>query len=329
MYLTTTTARVRASVAGSAGIHCTANWIDFEAGQPFEPGSTNTILANNATTDLVGSPAAGKVRRVRNFMLRNTHGSDIGSVTIINTDGTTAVQPYSAVLAPGATLQYVDELGFAQQNRLVSTDPNFANKIIGTAIIDPSVQLRNMQLAGNIAATPTNITVSIARCSLFIPRVGLEVNRLRWYGVGSTTNVYRVAIYRLSDLARITAETPIVTTADVFNETPLTVTLAAGVPYFLACSVNATGTVAGVGCVGGTVAATTGRIAVAPSAMPGFLFPGNALEEYKFQFAVTTGALPATAPTLAAQAAWAGGMPAFWLDNSTAGIGGPIEVPAI
>lgn len=37
---------------------------------------------------------------------------------------------------------------------------------------------------------------------------------------------------------------------------------------------------------------------------------------YFFQFAVTTGALPATALTPVASAAWAGGMPAFWLDNS-------------
>lgn len=36
------------------------------------------------------------------------------------------------------------------------------------------------------------------------------------------------------------------------------------------------------------------------------------------QFAVTTGALPATAATLAIQAAWTGGMPAFFLDNNNA-----------
>ncbi len=36
------------------------------------------------------------------------------------------------------------------------------------------------------------------------------------------------------------------------------------------------------------------------------------------QFAVTSGALPDPAATLAVQGAWTGGMPAFFLDNSNA-----------
>jgi hypothetical protein len=54
-----------------------------------------------------------------------------------------------------------------------------------------------------------------------------------------------------------------------------------------------------------------------PSARPGNLdadlgYVSSALG----QFAVTTGALPNPAATLAVAGAWTGGMPAFFLDNA-------------
>jgi hypothetical protein len=98
--------------------------------------------------------------------------------------------------------------------------------------------------------------------------------------------------------------------------TGLNLALTAGELYFIACSVNATGTTAGIGAVGGTVAATTGQIATAPESLPGKLQPSQGFaSNYFFQFAVTTGALPNPAATLAAQAAWTGGMPCFFLEN--------------
>lgn len=65
------------------------------------------------------------------------------------------------------------------------------------------------------------------------------------------------------------------------------------------------------------MAATTGQIQSTPSALPGSLTVNSGyLGTYAFQFAVTTGALPATAATPAAGAAWTGGVPAYWLDSA-------------
>jgi hypothetical protein len=96
----------------------------------------------------------------------------------------------------------------------------------------------------------------------------------------------------------------------------LGVALAAGVLYFVAVSVNTTGTTAGPAAMGATTAAGTGSIQTAPQSLPGNLAAGAGyLNGYEFQFATSGGALPATAPTLAAHAAaWTGGMPAFFLD---------------
>ena len=66
-----------------------------------------------------------------------------------------------------------------------------------------------------------------------------------------------------------------------------------------------------------TQAATTGQMQVLPKSFPGNLDIDLGYINGAFaQFAVTTGALPATAATIAVQGAWTGGFPAFWLDNA-------------
>jgi len=177
-----------------------------------------------------------------------------------------------------------------------------------------------MQRAGNVSPTPTGITTSVARIAYFKLPVNLVVNKIRYFGVGATTNVYRVAIYNGDTLARLTAELAFTTVLSTWGAagSGLALTLTAGQLYFIAVAVNATGTTAGVLAYGDTVTATTGMMAVLPKNWPGSLdvdvaaVPATA----HAQFAVTTGALPNPANTIAVQSAWAGGMPAFFLDNN-------------
>ena len=186
---------------------------------------------------------------------------------------------------------------------------------------DPAMMFRSMQMNGCVAPTPTAITASIARCCLFRPPANITVNKIRFYGVGATTGIYRVGIYRYSTLARLAVVNDFNTSANAWGSagSALGLALTAGVLYFVAVAVDTTGTTAGIAALGPTVAATTGRIATAPQSLPGNLdADAGYLDGYCFQFAVTTGALPDPAATLAAQAAWTGGMPAFFLDNNNA-----------
>ncbi len=178
--------------------------------------------------------------------------------------------------------------------------------------------LLDMMLNNPINATPTNIAITVARCAFFTLDTQLIVNKIRFFGVGALTNVYRVAIYRLSDLVRLTAELPFTTVAQAWGAAgaALNLTLLANTIYFIAVAVNATGTTAGVQCM----SSTTGRIGVLPTNWPGNLkinlVPPKIGGTGFCQFAVTAGALPNPANTLALQGAWTGGMPAFFLDNS-------------
>jgi hypothetical protein len=84
-------------------------------------------------------------------------------------------------------------------------------------------------------------------------------------------------------------------------------------------SVNAIGTTPGLLAIGGTPGATTGQIAVLPKSWPGNLdIDLDYIDGAYAQFAVTTGALPNPAATIAAQGAWTGGFPLFLLDNNNA-----------
>jgi hypothetical protein len=185
---------------------------------------------------------------------------------------------------------------------------------------DPYYMISQMNALGSapVNPTPTNITTSIARISYFILPADMTVNTIRYWGVGATTNIYRVALYKYSDLSRLMAETAFTTAANSWGAIgggTLNISLLAGIVYFIAVSVNTTGTTAGIRSF--TVAPAGGDwLTTLPSARPGNLDIDSGLFAGALgQFAVTTGALPNPAATLAVAGAWTGGMPAFFLDS--------------
>lgn len=310
---------VETDAAVTVDVH--ASWTDLTvATAAVTPGRLNTAISTATSTPVVASPASGTVRKIKSLYVRNKHATSSVTITIVLTDSApTSVQIDKRVLGPGSSI-YIGEDGTVIPLAAGGLYyPAWATQVIGAyGNCDPGELMRHVQRASNVAATPTNITASIARCCTFVPPQDIVVNRIRYYGVGATTNVFRVAIYRMSDLARLTAELPYTTAAATWGSagSNLRVTLNKDVVYFMATAVNTTGTTAGPVCVGTTVAATTGIISTAPGALPGSLVNTSAyLNGYNFQFAVTTGALPATAATLVAQATWTGGIPAYWLDT--------------
>ena len=222
---------------------------------------------------------------------------------------------------PTASGKYLkDDLSWAVPAAAPASNPWDGLIVAARGDGNPQQVLHSMQRAGNISPTPTGITITVARIAYFRLPANLTVNKIRYFGVGAITNVYRVAIYNGDTLDRLTAELPFTTALSAWGAAgaALNLTLTAGQLYFIAVAVNATGTTPGVLAYGTTVAATTGMMAVLPKDWPGNLdidllaIPATA----HAQFTVATGALPTPAATIAVQSAWAGGMPAFFLDNS-------------
>lgn len=197
------------------------------------------------------------------------------------------------------------------------SSPPWAGNLYGAAFDgNPGFLLEHCQTVGVVSPTPTNIGTSTARCSLFTIPADILVGKIYFYGVGAVTGAYRLAIYNYSTKGQVLPQTTFNTTASTWNTiTPgSSFNLYAGVLYVLAVAVSTTSTAAGVLAFGATMASTSGVIAVAPESWPTALRPSSGYVCCALgQFAVTSGALPTTMPSLAAGAAWTGGMPAFWL----------------
>ncbi len=197
------------------------------------------------------------------------------------------------------------------------SNPTWWGKIAGArGDGNPTHLLIDCQKGSVVSPTPTNITTSIARLSFFTLPAALTVNRIRWYGVGVTVN-YRMALYRYSDLVRLTNALSLTTSANAWDAAVVNVSLAANTLYFMAVSVVATGTTPGILASGTTIAATTGQIQTAPGSLPGNLdIDLGYLQGCLGQMPVTNGILPDPASGITFTSAWTGGMPAFWLDNA-------------
>lgn len=224
---------------------------------------------------------------------------------------------------PGGTTNFLRADGsFAAPPGGGGASPAWHGAIYGAfGNCDPNVLLLEAIANGTVAATPTNITTTVARIAYFRPPAAITVNKIRFRGVGATTNVYRTAIYNADTLARLTSELAFTTSANLWGEagSALGLALTAGQLYFIAVAANATGTTAGMLCVSPTVATTTGLIGTIPKSWPGNLdLDAGKIDGGFAQFPVTAGALPTTAATIVGQAAWTGGFPMFFLDNNNA-----------
>lgn len=321
LLLVSTSDKIQVITGQAVTVDVHASYMDYN-GTTVTPGRKNTAISTAVTTDVVAAPGASTQRNIKCLTIRNKNTVNAVDVTVQHTDGTTTVELFKDNLSPGEVIQYTDGDGFATTPITATAAEEYYGKLaVPFGRGDPNVLMQEWQAGGHIDSTPTNITTSVARCSAFRLKNSLVVNKVRFYGVGAVATTYRIAIYRYSDLARLSAETAFTTVANAWGSvySGLNLTLNAGELYFLACSVNATGTTAGLACLGATSTASIGQIQSTPTGLPGNLsLTAGFQSSYWFQFAVTTGALPDPAPTLALPAAWTGGFPIFFLDNNNA-----------
>lgn len=247
-----------------------------------------------------------------------TGGTTLTLATVNSTVGTFG----SASQVAQVTVDAKGRVTAVSNVAITASPPNWHGVVYGAfGDCNPQTMMTLLHCAGTVAPTPTNIGTSTARLAYFTPPANITVNRIRFYGVGATTNVYRVAIYDLATLARLTAEIPFTTASGTWGAagSSLGLSLVAGTRYLIAVSVNATGTTAGIAAFGPSTAVTTGGQAVVPTSFPGSLdFDSGYLTGSFATATVVTGALPATLGTPAAMGNWTGGFPAFWLDSNNA-----------
>jgi len=181
---------------------------------------------------------------------------------------------------------------------------------------DPREMIREWNMLSVAGPTPTGITASLARCIMFTPPANITVNRIRLFGVGSTTNLYKFAIYAVgAGNAKLWDSGTVTTAANTWLNiaTGLPITLTAGTRYWFCVTAVTTGTTAGFRSMAAPLGTTFWGAAAAPIGALSLSLPVCA------QFAVSVGVFPATLPAVAA-AAYSGGttgsVPFALLDNT-------------
>jgi len=252
---------------------------------------------------------------VDTFVVVSPTGTKVGEWTVEAAAGSFTVTSDST---EAATATY--DWGAFLDGTAATPSPVWRGVIVGCAGDGNPNTLLTQACAGTIIPmTPTLLTISLARISYFKLDTAITFNKVRFFGIGVTTNIYQLAIYNADTLARIWTSGTFSTASQTWGSigSAINITLAANQLYFIAVSVNTTGTTAGILCFG----ATTTRIGVLPKNWPGSLdvdanivYPPSA----QGQFAVTTGALVNPANTIAALGTMACGFPAIFLDSNNA-----------
>jgi hypothetical protein len=195
------------------------------------------------------------------------------------------------------------------------SNPAWYGKLYATrADCNPITQAEHENMLSVAAPTPTNITVSLARCVQFTPPANITVTNIRLFGVGITTNLYKFAIYPVgTSTVKVWDSGTVTTAANTWLNitTGMPITLTAGTKYWWCVTAVAIGTVAGFRSEPAPLGTNYWGANAAPLGGTSLGLPVYA------QFAVSTGVFPTNLPTIAA-AAYSGGttgtVPYGWLD---------------
>ena len=109
--LTSTNDKLRLVTSAAGDVEVQASYVDL-SGSTVTPGRTNSNIMTATTTDIIPSPAASTQRNAKLVSIFNNSATASNTVTVIHTDGTTAVNVVTLNLSPQAGVEYTDRDGW-------------------------------------------------------------------------------------------------------------------------------------------------------------------------------------------------------------------------
>ena len=177
--LTSTSDLLRVTTSSAAAVKVHASYVD-RSGATITPGRLNTAIASATTTTIVASPAASTDRTVKFVSIYNDDASLSVTVTVLHTDGTTAVDMWSATLAPQQGLQYDEGAGWSAPEGIYATAAQ-------GALADTAVQ------PAAIAKMVVSDTSGITGADAITNTVSLTAAEYAAIGTKSATTLYVIA----------------------------------------------------------------------------------------------------------------------------------------
>ncbi len=132
---------------------------------------TNTAITTATTTTVVGSPSGTNIRTVKTLSVRNKGGAT-NVVTVIHTDGTTAVEVIEATLSPDTCLMYHESSGWwvtdSQGRAVVVNMPNAGVPITGDdSIVRLTSDVTNSNATANTISDVTGLSFPVLATKLY------------------------------------------------------------------------------------------------------------------------------------------------------------------
>jgi hypothetical protein len=171
--LTSTSDLLRVVTSSTSNLDVQVSAMDMEPSGSGRPTGyrLNTQVSSATTTNICGNPASGFIRTVKTASLRNK-GSSANIVTVVHTDGTTAVEVIEATLAADCSLLYHEGAGWwvtdNQGRAVVQNMPN-----AGTVVSDADTITRltgdvtNNNASANTIADVTGLSFSVTSAKLY------------------------------------------------------------------------------------------------------------------------------------------------------------------
>lgn len=159
LLLASTSDLLRIVTTAAVSTHVHASYVD-KAGATITPGRQNTVISTAATTTIVPSPAASTYRTVKTVHIHNVHATTAQTVTVVHTDGATAVDLIQVTLQAGYVLHYDEGAGWEILDERGGTLQNSSDNGSGAAVnaLNLAVLAADVTNANAVANTIADIT---------------------------------------------------------------------------------------------------------------------------------------------------------------------------
>ena len=173
LLLSSTSDLLRVTTSGTSAVDVQVSAMDMNTTTSDRPtGYRNNVAISSATTTTIAaSPAANNLRTIKTVSIRNK-GAGVQVVTVLHTDGTTAVEVHEATLAPDTSLQYHESVGWfvtdTQGRAVVSNMPNAGTPVTDSdSIVRLTADVTNNNATANTIADVTGLSFPVLANKLY------------------------------------------------------------------------------------------------------------------------------------------------------------------